>query len=59
MGMNKDRIVDLFTRLVSVDSLSRGERQMADILAEELAETTAMTRLMSIQCSMQWLPRNT
>ena len=34
--MNKDRIVDLFTRLVSVDSLSRGERQMADILAEEL-----------------------
>ena len=34
--MNKERITDLFTRLVEVDSLSLGERQMADILSAEL-----------------------
>lgn len=36
--MNKERITNLFTDLISVDSLSRGERQMADILTEKLKE---------------------
>ncbi len=34
--MDKQRITELFTGLVEVDSLSRGERQMADILTAEL-----------------------
>ncbi|MBE6019185.1 MAG: M20/M25/M40 family metallo-hydrolase [Clostridiales bacterium] len=34
--MDKERIINLFTELTAVDSLSRGERRMADILAEEL-----------------------
>lgn len=34
--MNKERIVKQFTDLVAIDSLSRGERQMADILTAEL-----------------------
>ena len=40
--MNKERITDLFTRLVEVDSLSLGERQMADILSAELSQVGAM-----------------
>ena len=36
--MNKERITDLFTGLVEVDSLSRGERRMADILTAKLKE---------------------
>ena len=34
--MNKERITELFTSLVEVDSLSRGERRMADRLTAEL-----------------------
>ena len=34
--MNKDRLTELFAELVEVDSLSRGERRMADRLTEEL-----------------------
>lgn len=34
--MNKERITKQFTDLTAIDSLSRGERQMADILAAEL-----------------------
>ena len=36
--MNKERITELFTSLVEVDSLSRGERRMADRLTAELKE---------------------
>ena len=36
--MDSERITDLFTDLIAVDSLSRGERQMADILTAKLEE---------------------
>lgn len=36
--MDKERITDLFTDLVEIDSLSRGERQIADILTAKLKE---------------------
>ena len=36
--MNRERITDLFTRLVGIDSESRGERKMADVLTAELRE---------------------
>jgi tripeptide aminopeptidase len=34
--VNKKRLLDLFLRLVQIDSISRKERKMADILTEEL-----------------------